>query len=601
MPDQPEQANRQRWSAPAGGSAREASGPIPAGKVIGGDKRRFIIAMRRTAGVTVPVTAPQPAVLDYVAQALKAIPEIEVLDRIGPRGVAQPSADFMGGVPNILVARMTEDNAEMVRHEGRGLLIVERDQPLHLWGWGLAMQRSQVTDAAPAAGPAMAVKIVVVGKDETPIEDAEVHLFGSLTSASDVTDQNGQVSLSLYGETAASVVALGVKPESDYWSFYRVQPAIDTSQPNLVFLRPLLDSFPDLPKQQMLGWGQRAMRLDLLPADYRGQGAKIALIDSGVATTHTDLKSVKFGIDLVNKQIDYNTWTQDVMSHGSLAAGIIAGAETGSGIRGFAPQAELHACKLFPGGLVSQLIEALEYCIEKQIDVACLSLGGIEPSEALEQEILRARRMGVACIVAAGNTAGPVEYPATSPHVLAVAAIGRVGEFPPDSYHAQTVTRVDGSGLFSAKFTCFGPEVAVCAPGVAILSSVPPNNYAVRDGTSLAAAHVTGLAALLSAHHTDFQGPFKARNSDRVDRLFQILKLSAQPLNLGDPARTGFGVPDVLIALGLAPRVSFGGMPSAWQYLPFPANPAALYDFFALSGGTGTLGYSGQAPSMAAR
>lgn len=136
-----------------------------------------------------------------------------------------------------------------------------------------------------------------------------------------------------------------------------------------------------------------------------------------------------------------------------------------------------------------------------------------------------------------------------------MAAIGKVGEFPPDSYHAQTVSAVDRTGFFSPKFTCFGPEITVCAPGVAILSSVPPNNYAVWDGTSMAASHVTGLAALVLAHHPDFQGPFKPRNADRVDRLFQILRASAQPVNAGDPRRTGFGIPDVLIALGLAPQV----------------------------------------------
>jgi subtilisin family serine protease len=112
-----------------------------------------------------------------------------------------------------------------------------------------------------------------------------------------------------------------------------------------------------------------------------------------------------------------------------------------------------------------------------------------------------------------------------------------------------SITSADG--YFSAKFTCFGPEVGVCAPGVAILSSVPSNNYAVWDGTSMAAPHVTGLAALVLAHHADFQGPFRARNAQRVERLFQILKQSAQPLNLGDARRTGAGLPDALRALNL--------------------------------------------------
>jgi subtilisin family serine protease len=96
---------------------------------------------------------------------------------------------------------------------------------------------------------------------------------------------------------------------------------------------------------------------------------------------------------------------------------------------------------------------------------------------------------------------------------------------------------------------------------VAILSSVPPDNFAVWDGTSMAAPHVTGLAALVLAHHADFQGAYKARNASRVERLFQLLKQSAQPLNLGDPYRVGAGLPDALQALSLAPPAA--GMPAS--------------------------------------
>ena len=184
-----------------------------------------------------------------------------------------------------------------------------------------------------------------------------------------------------------------------------------------------------------------------------------------------------------------------------------------------------------------------------------LSLGTDQPSETLEQQLTRAKNLGIACIVAAGNSGGRVQYPASSPNVLAVSAIGKLGEFPANSYHAQTVQGPTPDGYFSPSFTCFGPEIGVCAPGVAILSSVPPNNFAVWDGTSMAAPHVTGLAALVLAHHPDFQGAFKARGVQRVDRLFQIIKASARWLNLDDPRRTGFGVPDALIALGLQPPV----------------------------------------------
>ena len=70
----------------------------------------------------------------------------------------------------------------------------------------------------------------------------------------------------------------------------------------------------------------------------------------------------------------------------------------------------------------------------------------------------------------------------------------------------------------------------------------------------MAAAHVTGLAALILAHHPEFQGPFRARTAERVERLFQILKACAQTVNFGDARRTGFGIPDVLASLALAPH-----------------------------------------------
>jgi subtilisin family serine protease len=113
-------------------------------------------------------------------------------------------------------------------------------------------------------------------------------------------------------------------------------------------------------------------------------------------------------------------------------------------------------------------------------------------------------------------------------------------------------------GYFSADFTCFGSEIDVAAPGVAVVSSVPPNNFVPMDGTSMATPHVTGLAALILAHHRDFsEGAFRVRNAARVMRLWDIIKRSCRPLNLGDPQRTGAGLPDTLVALGLQPMTTF--------------------------------------------
>jgi subtilisin family serine protease len=104
-------------------------------------------------------------------------------------------------------------------------------------------------------------------------------------------------------------------------------------------------------------------------------------------------------------------------------------------------------------------------------------------------------------------------------------------------------------GLFVPPFSSRGPELDLCAPGVAIVACRSPDGYAICDGTSLAAAHVTALAALILAHHGDFRGSFVRRDFQRVERLFQILKATAQPI--GHHWQTGAGLPDAARALGV--------------------------------------------------
>ena len=532
---------------PASSNAPTA-GQTSGGRSISERKKQFLIAPRAHDALVPMGFAPLS--LQSVEQALRNSADIDIIDTVGPRNMVGVMADGMGGGQGVLVARMTEQKAGDLHMQAQGRLVVERDQYLGL----MDPQPSFVSSVVPRSGPAFTAVIMVLGKDGAPVADAEVSLFGSMLPATAVTDGSGQVTLSLYGESAASIRSLYVKPKADYWSFYQRDPDVATDEPNVVALRALSDwpSLAGFQGQKVLGWGQKAMRMDQLPPSYRGQGVKIAVIDSGAATTHESLNRIRAGFDIVNKKTSPDTWNDDTLGHGSHCAGVIGGADLAHGIRGFAPDAEIHVCKLFPGGQVSQLIDALEYCIEKQVDVVNLSLGGAEPSEALEQQIQRARRAGIACIVAAGNSGGPVQYPASSPNVLAVSAIGKLDEFPSDSYHAQTLTQnVDANGYFSASFSCFGPQVGVCGPGVAITSTVPPNNYAAWDGTSMAAPHITGLAALVLAHHPEFQGALRARNSERVDRLFQAIRMSARRVSLGDASRIGLGLPDAVIAVGL--------------------------------------------------
>jgi len=358
-------------------------------------KGQFLIAPRQNP--TLQMMGIAPLQFSVLEQALRDSPDIEVIDRVGPKQAIGAFAAGMPGGGGVLVARMAEEKASALALQSQGQLIVERDQSLQLLDVNYP-QSELVSYSLPTTGSALTAEFLVVAQDK-PVEGAEVYLFGSLLPAHGVTDANGRARLTLFGESASSVRRLYVKPRMDYWSFYQEQPDISDSDSeiNVIGLRALSDwpSLANFPKQQQLSWGQKAMRLDQLPPHFRGQGIRVAVVDSGAANQHQDLTNIKNGYDIINKQRDTTTWTIDSLSHGSHCAGIIAGLDSAVGIRGFAPDAEIHVCKLFPGGQISQLIDALEYCIDKQVDVVNLSLGGAEPSEALEQQLSRVRQAGI--------------------------------------------------------------------------------------------------------------------------------------------------------------------------------------------------------------
>jgi subtilisin family serine protease len=135
---------------------------------------------------------------------------------------------------------------------------------------------------------------------------------------------------------------------------------------------------------------------------------------------------------------------------------------------------------------------------------------------------------------------------------LSVSAVGQIGSFPDETFHAQSVMPNPGGApnIFPAKFSCFGPGVGVCAPGVAIVSCVP-GGYAAWDGTSMATPHVTGLAALILAHHPVFAGAAKARSDARVGQLFQLISTTSHPV-VADATRGGAGMPSVQALAGTA-------------------------------------------------
>src|SRR5258708_11608172 len=135
-----------------------------------------------------------------------------------------------------------------------------------------------------------------------------------------------------------------------------------------------------------------------------------------------------------------------------------------------------------------------------------ISVGITETSWLLSQKVQHARASGVACIAAAGDWAGPITYPAAEPSVLAVGAVGQLRSFPADSGHAAHIgAQVAPDGMFVPAFASTGPGLDCCAPGVAIVSGLPPASYGPLDGSAPAAAHAGAAAALILAHQPPFR------------------------------------------------------------------------------------------------
>lgn len=548
----PSDTNPTAGSGANGGSASQPIGPR---------RSQFMLASQAAPGLA-PLSA------DVIAQSLANAPGVEIVKTIKPPAALGLQSAAIGlfsamagglntSAGSMLVARMAPDKAELLQSQAGPQLVVEHDAHL-TWGLDPGPQPQFNAGVLMPMGTGFKTTIEVQGA-EGPLKDADVFIFGSMLPAQGTTDAAGRVTVNIVGDGPDTIRALYVKPKADYWDFWLPQPSLVPDAVNTVAVKKLsavLEGFPD---RQLLGWGQRAMGLDQVPTNFDGAGVKIAVIDSGAAqTTHRNLGRVGPGLDVIAN--DRNSWVNDAVGHGSHVAGVIAGSPSGSGIRGFAPAAEVHILRIFPGARFSDLVGALDYCIENGMDVVNMSLGGGEPSRIVEERVIKAKALGIACIIAAGNSAGAVQFPASTVHALAVGAVGRFGEFPADSFHATQVLPgfAGRQGYFPAKFSCFGPEIDVCAPGVAIVSSLPPDRFGAWDGTSMAAPHVTGLAALVLAHHPDFKGRFQHRDANRVERLFQIIKESATPLPIADGTRVGVGMPNVARALGLqtgaAPR-----------------------------------------------
>lgn len=228
---------------------------------------------------------------------------------------------------------------------------------------------------------------------------------------------------------------------------------------------------------EVLPWGVNRIDADLVWGVTTADPTKVAIVDTGIDVKHPDLKdNLKGGVSTVG----YTTSYKDDNGHGTHVAGIAAAIDNEIGVIGVGPQIDLYAVKVLDrrgSGWLSDVIEGLDWAIQNGMEVVNMSLGTSSDVQSFKDAVQKVNAAGIVQVAAAGNNGGAVIYPAAYPEVIAVSA-------------------TDSTDTI-ASWSSRGPEIDLAAPGVNIYSTYKGSTYKTLSGTSMAAPHVTGTAALV--------------------------------------------------------------------------------------------------------
>lgn len=279
-----------------------------------------------------------------------------------------------------------------------------------------------------------------------------------------------------------------------------------------------------------LSWGLQAIGITTTTYPFKGTGAIVAVLDTGVDLQHPDLQS-RFRNGANTRSFIRDETVQDGNGHGTHCIGVVGGPQTSrSGPRyGVAPDCTILAGKVLNNagsGFDDGIIEGIQWAIDNGAQVISISLGSARDVdrpfnrlyERLAERALEGNP-GTLIVAAAGNESqrprfiSPVGNPAACPSIMAIAAIDR--EMSIASFSCGTK---DGIG-----------KIDLAAPGVDILSSVPGGTDRF-NGTSMATPFVAGIAAL----------NFEAMSGPTARAVWDRLINDAR--SLGDPNDFGAGI-----------------------------------------------------------
>ena len=226
----------------------------------------------------------------------------------------------------------------------------------------------------------------------------------------------------------------------------------------------------------------------------KGRGVVIGLVDTPVDKNHPTLRGAN-----IEQHIIVDPKTVESKVHGTSIAGILVSKNPQIGV---APEAKLLSVSAFssqPGhpknlrGTSTDIVSAIAYCIERNVDILNLSFTGGR-DKFVEQIVRAAVRKNITVVAAGGNKGriGSSVYPAVIDGVVGVTAVDR---------HQRLFKHAD-QGRF----------IDIAAPGVGVLTTAPNGKYQISTGTSMAAAHISGVMALLKSYRRNYS-PNQLRNT----------------------------------------------------------------------------------------